>query len=239
MVREIGIRGIVTWALSLFFILFGLLGLLAYIPTGILILLGGLLISPSLNSFLKSKFNIVLSSWLKGIGLIGLTFLSIMIYPSSPLPPNEYQLEQQQPIGIVELIEDPSVASLALSDFGEAGWTKDEEKIGNNSYFLDFYKDSGSNFELIENNIESYPSPEDAKNVYLTEKKKISESHSIEEVDIGDGGFLYKPISNELYIIFVDKNLVISLGNYKQYGSVSKRFNSELASKIDKKIGNL
>ena len=256
--RKIGLGFILGWLFGLLFLALGLITSVISLFGGIFIIIGALLIFPPFGNYLEAKHNIVLSGWLKFIGFLFLIVIgfnmvdsaaspssapmssssTLKSYSSDTLPPEITSLTTpttSTTTTTIPLVGEPSIVALKLTDF-EVGWMKNSEKTTNNSYTVKFVKQSTYTIELIENQVTAYPNVQAAKNAYQQEKNKIIETFSTEEIDIGESGFIYKPEDSQLYLIFVDENVVVSIFNYKDYGYTSVRFNAGLARKIDKRI---
>jgi len=128
-----------------------------------------------------------------------------------------------------------SSVALELSDFSELGWTKSDEKITNSTYIVEFGNAKRFSADMLTNTIAVYPNFDGAMNDYQQKKTQIENTFSTEDLDIGDGGFMYSPGGSVLYTIFVDKNVVVTL-EYLSNGIISQRFNEEIAKMIDDKI---
>jgi len=190
---------LIAYPVGLFFILFGLLGMVISFSGGLLIVISGIFSLPVIRSKIKDKTGIGVSRWaasalvivlfVAGAGLFGASSTDLDTEASANGGSSE-----------VQTIDQPATELLPTIDDFDSGWRGGEVEDGGLVSYYNVESDA-----IVDYNVTVLDSVGEAQSE-LDSRQPTNIATS--DVDIADGGFMYPLDDRSYYVQFRKKNVV-------------------------------
>jgi hypothetical protein len=205
---EITVGKVTSWLFGIGLILFGMLGLLASVVGGVILLLVGVFLLPPVRSKIAEERNITFSRWMvvlvfligsiSGMAVVGMNVPSDS--DSDASSPSQTVSNQPTPTATADsnLIEKSPGQMLPTVDDFESGWQQSEQEDSPDNRTSFYNVETGT---ILVFNVTVFESTNAAVNEYDQRRANIREQGiSSEPVDVGNQGFLHKFSDTYIYV---------------------------------------
>ncbi|MEA2076278.1 MAG: zinc-ribbon domain-containing protein [Euryarchaeota archaeon] len=183
-----------------------------------------------------------------GLGTFVLGVIFIAAVPSPPPVDTEVPISTPTPVAVMPTVtqipsptpseplitKTPSEIVLTIDDLPGTGWAVSSERGNETQYESSFDKKGYGGWMFIDCYVRKYPTIEAAKQAYSESKEEHSD-YKLDSMHLGDESFGYQ-YAEESEVVFREKNIVVTIEYFREYGSPLLSNTKNFAEIVEKKI---